>query len=204
MQHAAEVAVVLSVSVEVESGVLGGLGVAARYFLSLSIHISVSLCILRVCQGGSTISIYINYQPSMNQPTNHQPTTKHQAIFSRSFFGTAGGGVFAPLTLCSTLLVDGVLCSCFAPPEDRKLIGNSSEPGMVSKYGHGEIHRNPLDMEVFNGFKGFQWLPKDTQRRLDFPLPNWRSWVSPTRCATALWRPCASGAPARARGGFKD
>ena len=147
---------VLSVSVEVESGVLGGLGVAARYFLSLSIHISVSLCILRVCQGGSTISIYINYQPSMNQPTNHQPTTKHQAIFSRSFFGTAGGGVFAPLTLCSTLLVDGVLCSCFAPPEDRKLIGNSSEPGMVSKYGHGEIHRNPLDMEVFNGFKCFQ------------------------------------------------
>ena len=136
--------------------VLGGLGVAARYFLSLSIHISVSLCILRVCQGGSTISIYINYQPSMNQPTNHQPTTKHQAIFSRSFFGTAGGGVFAPLTLCSTLLVDGVLCSCFAPPEDRKLIGNSSEPGMVSKYGHGEIHRNPLDIEVFNGFKCFQ------------------------------------------------
>ena len=126
LQHAAEVAVVLSVSVEAESGVLGmlgvlgGLGVAARYFQALSIHISVSLCILRVCQGGSTISTINTINRAL---TNHQPTTKHQAIFSRSFFGTAGGGVFAPLTLCSTLLVDGVLCSCFAPPEERNLIG---------------------------------------------------------------------------------
>ena len=27
-------------------------------------------------------------------------------------------GLFAPLTLSSTLLVDGLLCSCFAPPEE--------------------------------------------------------------------------------------
>lgn len=45
-----------------------------------------------------------------------QHATEFAAVLSVSV--EAESGIFAPLTLCSTLLVDGVLCSCFAPPEE--------------------------------------------------------------------------------------
>lgn len=123
----------------------GGLGVAVRYFLSLSIHISVSLCILRVCQGGSTISTnYQYYQPSINQPpTNHQaPSDFQPLVFWHRWgrrFRTAdslqhfAGGWSSLLLLCT---------SRGAEPHRNPLAG------MVSKYGNGETHRNPLYMEV--------------------------------------------------------
>lgn len=63
-------------------------------------------------------------------------------------------GLFAPLTLSSSVLVDGLLCSCFAPPEELHV-------------SHGLCHAAMAPLRLWHACRR---LLEDTSQRQGVPL----------------------------------
>jgi len=77
--------------------------------------------LLRVREGGASSQSFAatgwDWMPAENvRPGDQLEYDNGQPVVVQSVSRACCVGAFAPLTVCGQLLVDGVLCSCYAPP----------------------------------------------------------------------------------------